>query len=80
MQFYSLCARASITKACGESAADMVMDLINGMAQAPILASCGHNIPGSERCRNAPYIAVDREKVPRGTVLSRQLKIILEES
>ncbi|XP_075548078.1 uncharacterized protein LOC142582351 isoform X2 [Dermacentor variabilis] len=80
MQFYSLCARASITKSCGETAADQVMDLINGMAQAPILASCGNSIPGLEKCRNAPYIAADKVTVPKGTVLSRQLKIILEES
>ncbi|KAH6931071.1 hypothetical protein HPB50_022048 [Hyalomma asiaticum] len=79
MQFYSLCARASITKSCGETAADQIMDLVNGMAQAPILASCGNSIPGSDKCRNAPYIAIDKVKVPKGTVLSRQLKIILEE-
>ncbi|KAL3256039.1 hypothetical protein MRX96_017245 [Rhipicephalus microplus] len=46
MQFYSLCARASITKTCGEAAADQP----------------------------------DKVMVPKGTVLSRQLKIILEES
>lgn len=79
MQFYSLCARASITKACGVAAADDAMDLINSMTQGPMLASCGHSIPGSDHCRNAPYIHVASQNAPRGSLLSLHLKIILSE-
>lgn len=79
MQFYSLCARASITKACGAAAADEAMDLVNSMTQAPMLASCGRSIPGSDHCRNAPYIPVGARDAPRGSLLSIHLKIILSE-
>ncbi|XP_064470984.1 uncharacterized protein LOC135385546 [Ornithodoros turicata] len=80
MQYYSLCTRASVTKACGEDAADLQMELANGMAQAPVLRVCGTFIPGSEHCRNSPYIPVEEGAAhPMGTMLSRKLKILLSQ-